>query len=103
MCLFQGFYNEVSSPLLLEVDLRYPDNAVDLLTTNHFNQLFNGSEIVVAGQLTGNDLDNFLVEVYGQGVRRMKWQKFRDIPEMEIQYICSLLISSTFLLYFPVV
>ncbi|XP_036956027.1 inter-alpha-trypsin inhibitor heavy chain H3-like [Acanthopagrus latus] len=63
----QGFYDEVASPLLLEVDLRYPDNAVDFLTTNHFNQLFNGSEIVVAGRLTDNDLDNFLVEVYGQG------------------------------------
>ncbi|XP_070708560.1 inter-alpha-trypsin inhibitor heavy chain H3-like [Pempheris klunzingeri] len=63
----QGFYEEVSSPLLLEVDLHYPDNAVEFLTTNHFNQLFNGSEIVVAGRLTDNDLDNFLVEVFGQG------------------------------------
>ncbi|XP_038553892.1 inter-alpha-trypsin inhibitor heavy chain H3-like isoform X2 [Micropterus salmoides] len=63
----QGFYEEVSSPLLSEVDLRYPDNAVDFLTTNNFNQLFNGSEIVVAGRLIDNDLDNFLVEVFGQG------------------------------------
>uniref|UniRef100_A0A3Q1AMC9 Inter-alpha-trypsin inhibitor heavy chain H3 n=1 Tax=Amphiprion ocellaris TaxID=80972 RepID=A0A3Q1AMC9_AMPOC len=66
----QGFYDEVSSPLLSEVDLRYPDNAVELLTTNHFKQLFNGSEIVVAGRLMDNDMDNFLVEVFGQGVRR---------------------------------
>lgn len=65
----QGFYEEVASPLLSEVDLRYPDNAVDFLTTNHFDQLFNGSEIVVAGHLTDNNLDNFLVEVLGQGVR----------------------------------
>ncbi|AWP03263.1 putative inter-alpha-trypsin inhibitor heavy chain H3-like [Scophthalmus maximus] len=63
----QGFYDEVSSPLLLEVDLRYPENAVDFLTTNHFSQLFNGSEIVVAGRLTDNDLDNFMVDVFGQG------------------------------------
>lgn len=102
MHLFQGFYEEVSSPLLLDVDLRYPDNAVDFLTTNHFNQLFNGSEIVVAGRLMDNDLDNFLVEVYGQGVRRRKWQKFRDNPQVE--RICELitlffsdLISSTIL------
>lgn len=76
MCLFQGFYDEVSSPLLLGVDLRYPDNVVDSLTTNHFNQLFNGSEIVVAGRMMDNDLSNFLVEVHGQGVRtikRIKW------------------------------
>uniref|UniRef100_A0A665UMM0 Inter-alpha-trypsin inhibitor heavy chain H3 n=1 Tax=Echeneis naucrates TaxID=173247 RepID=A0A665UMM0_ECHNA len=63
----QGFYDEVASPLLSEVDLRYPDNTVEFVTTNHFSQLFNGSEIVVAGRLADNDLDNFLVEVYGQG------------------------------------
>ncbi|CAN9512531.1 unnamed protein product [Ophioblennius macclurei] len=63
----QGFYNEVASPLLLDVDLRYPDNTVDFLTTNNFAQLFSGSEIVVAGRLMDNDLDNFLVEVHGQG------------------------------------
>ncbi|XP_027135472.1 inter-alpha-trypsin inhibitor heavy chain H3-like [Larimichthys crocea] len=57
----QGFYEEVSSPLLLEVDLRYPENAVDLLTHNHYSQLLNSSEIVVAGLLTNNDPDNFLV------------------------------------------
>ncbi|CAG02027.1 unnamed protein product [Tetraodon nigroviridis] len=64
----QGFYDEVSSPLLLDVDLRYPDNAVDSLTTNQFSQLFNGSEIVVAGRLKDNDIDNFPVEVSGQGL-----------------------------------
>uniref|UniRef100_A0A665UNT7 Inter-alpha-trypsin inhibitor heavy chain H3 n=1 Tax=Echeneis naucrates TaxID=173247 RepID=A0A665UNT7_ECHNA len=47
----QGFYDEVASPLLSEVDLRYPDNTVEFVTTNHFSQLFNGSEIVVAGRL----------------------------------------------------
>ncbi|RVE72896.1 hypothetical protein OJAV_G00044670 [Oryzias javanicus] len=64
----QGFYEEVSSPLLLEVDLRYPDNAVDFVTTSHFRQLFNGSEIVVAGRLSDKNIDNFLVEVFGQGL-----------------------------------
>ncbi|KAM6947541.1 inter-alpha-trypsin inhibitor heavy chain H3-like isoform 1-T1 [Lycodopsis pacificus] len=63
----QGFYEEVASPLLLEVDLRYPDQAVGFLTKNHYSQLFNGSEIVVAGRLTDSDMDNFLVEVFAQG------------------------------------
>ncbi|KAM4740184.1 inter-alpha-trypsin inhibitor heavy chain H3a [Anableps anableps] len=63
----QGFYDEVSSPLLLEVDFQYPDNGVDYVTTSYFPQLFNGSEIVVAGQLMDNDLNNFLVNVLGQG------------------------------------
>lgn len=67
--LFQGFYEEVSSPLLLEVDLRYPESAVDLLTNNHYSQLFNGSEIVVSGRLRNNDKNNFLVEVFAFGVR----------------------------------
>uniref|UniRef100_A0A8C5AJM6 Inter-alpha-trypsin inhibitor heavy chain H3 n=1 Tax=Gadus morhua TaxID=8049 RepID=A0A8C5AJM6_GADMO len=62
----QGFYDEVASPLLSAVDLRYPDNAVDSLTPHHFSQLFNGSEIVVAGRLSENDMDNFLVEVQGE-------------------------------------
>uniref|UniRef100_A0A667Z278 Inter-alpha-trypsin inhibitor heavy chain H3 n=1 Tax=Myripristis murdjan TaxID=586833 RepID=A0A667Z278_9TELE len=56
----QGFYEEVASPLLSEVDLRYPDNTVEFVSTNHFRQLFNGSEIVVAGRLSDNDIDNFL-------------------------------------------
>lgn len=63
----QGFYEEVSNPLLLEVDVRYPDNTVDFVTTNHFSKLFNGSEIVVAGRLTDSNQNNFLVEVFGQG------------------------------------
>ena len=63
----------MSDPLLLEVDLQYPDNAVGSVTTSHFSQLFNGSEIVVAGRLMDNDLDNFLVEVSGQGVRRRRY------------------------------
>lgn len=71
----QGFYDEVSSPLLLDVDLRYPDNAVEFLTTNNFGQLFNGSEIIVAGRLTDNDIDNIPVEVYGQGVRERRRQE----------------------------
>ncbi|KAK2914733.1 hypothetical protein Q8A73_005327 [Channa argus] len=62
----KGFYKEVSDPLLLEVDLRYSDNAVNL-TNNHYNQLFNGSEIVVAGQLRNKDMDKFLVEVFAHG------------------------------------
>uniref|UniRef100_A0A3B3V375 Inter-alpha-trypsin inhibitor heavy chain H3 n=1 Tax=Poecilia latipinna TaxID=48699 RepID=A0A3B3V375_9TELE len=65
----KGFYEEVSNVLLSEVDLRYPDNAVSALTKNRYSQLFSGSEIVVAGRLNENDVENILVEVSGQGVR----------------------------------
>lgn len=71
--LFQGFYDEVSSPLLLDVNLRYSDNAVGLVTKNNYSHLFNGSEIVVAGQMDRDvDLENFLVEVQAKGVRIKK-------------------------------
>uniref|UniRef100_A0AAZ3PG59 Inter-alpha-trypsin inhibitor heavy chain H3 n=1 Tax=Oncorhynchus tshawytscha TaxID=74940 RepID=A0AAZ3PG59_ONCTS len=81
----QGFYEEVASPLLSEVDLRYPDNLVNSLTTSHYKQLFNGSEIVVAGRLTDYSLDNFLVEdfiVKGQASAQ-EW----DILYPEQEYI----------------
>uniref|UniRef100_A0A8B9K9L0 Inter-alpha-trypsin inhibitor heavy chain H3 n=1 Tax=Astyanax mexicanus TaxID=7994 RepID=A0A8B9K9L0_ASTMX len=58
----QGFYEEVASPLLLEVNLHYPGSVVNSLTNSHFRQLFNGTEIVVAGQLNELEVDNFLVE-----------------------------------------
>uniref|UniRef100_A0A667Z0P8 Inter-alpha-trypsin inhibitor heavy chain H3 n=1 Tax=Myripristis murdjan TaxID=586833 RepID=A0A667Z0P8_9TELE len=85
----QGFYEEVSSPLLSEVDLRYPDNAVEFVTTNHFRQLFNGSEIVVAGRLSDNDIDNFLVEVFANGVRDKNNQEyiFGDFTERMWAYL----------------
>uniref|UniRef100_A0A3Q4ACI7 Inter-alpha-trypsin inhibitor heavy chain H3 n=1 Tax=Mola mola TaxID=94237 RepID=A0A3Q4ACI7_MOLML len=69
----QGFYDEVSSPLLLDVDLRYPDNAVDFLTKNHYSQLFNGSEIVVSGQLMNSDPGNFVAEVFAKGPENDFW------------------------------
>uniref|UniRef100_A0A8C9TR46 Inter-alpha-trypsin inhibitor heavy chain H3 n=1 Tax=Scleropages formosus TaxID=113540 RepID=A0A8C9TR46_SCLFO len=70
----KGFYSEVASPLLSEVHMQYQDNTVDSLTQSHFKQLFNGSEIVVAGRLTDNDLDNFLFEISAQGVNDIHLQ-----------------------------
>ena len=99
---FQGFYEDVSSPLLLEVDLRYPGNTVDFLTTNHFSHLFNGSEIVVAGRLTDNNQDNFMVEVFGEGVRRGKWLTFGDNAKMErklVDYFSNCFCISSCLLF----
>lgn len=67
----QGFYEEVSSPLLSEVNFHYPDNTVNSLTRSHFKQLFNGSEIMVAGRLNDlNDINNFAIEVSAQGVSK---------------------------------
>ncbi|XP_055040211.2 inter-alpha-trypsin inhibitor heavy chain H3 isoform X1 [Misgurnus anguillicaudatus] len=64
----KGFYEEVASPLLSDVKFHYPDNTVNSLTKSHFKQLFNGSEIMVAGQLNDIEMNNFLVEVSAQGL-----------------------------------
>lgn len=66
----KGFYKEVASPLLLEVNLHYPDSMENTLTTNHYRQFFDGSEIVVAGRLNDSQSDTFLVEVSAQMVRQ---------------------------------
>ncbi|TNN46856.1 Inter-alpha-trypsin inhibitor heavy chain H3 [Liparis tanakae] len=67
MTLFSlGFGNDVDYSFL-DVDLRYPEQAVVSVTKTHYSQLFNGSEIVVAGRLTDSGMDNFLVEVFAQG------------------------------------
>uniref|UniRef100_A0A674N538 Inter-alpha-trypsin inhibitor heavy chain H3 n=1 Tax=Takifugu rubripes TaxID=31033 RepID=A0A674N538_TAKRU len=91
----QGFYDEVSSPLLLDVDLRYPENAVDLLTKNQYSQLFNGSEIVVSGQLTDNDPENFLVEVLAKGLGVRLEVSTRDISVFYDDKHINLLWSDT--------
>ncbi|XP_035517597.1 inter-alpha-trypsin inhibitor heavy chain H3-like [Morone saxatilis] len=83
----QGFYEEVSSPLLLDVDLHYPDNAVDHLTKNHYSQLFNGSEIVVSGRLINDDPDNFLVEVFAKGPETdFRAQGKASMVNLEVSY-----------------
>ena len=68
----KGFYDEVASPLLSEVHFKYPENTVNSLTGSHFKQLFNGSEIVVAGRLNDIEMNDFPVEVFAQGVRRQQ-------------------------------
>ncbi|KAL7843614.1 hypothetical protein AOLI_G00251260 [Acnodon oligacanthus] len=63
----QGFYDEVASPLLSEVHFNYPEDTVNSLTGSYFKQLFNGSEIVVAGQLNDIEMNDFAVEVSALG------------------------------------
>lgn len=64
----QGFYDEVATPLLLEVNLNYPGNAVTDLTQSHFRQFFKGSEIVVAGRRQELETNSFQTEVSANGL-----------------------------------
>ncbi|XP_067854687.1 inter-alpha-trypsin inhibitor heavy chain H3-like isoform X2 [Heptranchias perlo] len=62
----QGFYDEVANPLLLDIELQYSENAISELTQTSFRQYYDGSEIVVAGKISDDNLDVFLTEVFAQ-------------------------------------
>ncbi|XP_016350041.1 inter-alpha-trypsin inhibitor heavy chain H3-like [Sinocyclocheilus anshuiensis] len=57
----QGFYEEVAIPLLTDIQLKYPGGTN--LTKTSFSLYFNGSEIVVSGQITDNSVESFTTEV----------------------------------------
>ncbi|KAL0978023.1 hypothetical protein UPYG_G00164910 [Umbra pygmaea] len=57
----QGFYEEVATPLLKDVQMVYMGGSN--LTQTNFSQYYNGSEIVVAGQITDNNIAEFTAEV----------------------------------------
>ncbi|XP_040823949.1 inter-alpha-trypsin inhibitor heavy chain H2 [Ochotona curzoniae] len=50
------FYNQVSTPLLRNVQFNYPDTSVTDITQNNFPSYFEGSEIVVAGRFDPDKL-----------------------------------------------
>ncbi|XP_053148669.1 inter-alpha-trypsin inhibitor heavy chain H6 isoform X3 [Hemicordylus capensis] len=47
----KGFYDEIASPLLYDVELAYLDGVAQDLTQNFFPNYFQGSELVVAGRV----------------------------------------------------
>nr|XP_060621868.1 inter-alpha-trypsin inhibitor heavy chain H3-like [Anolis sagrei ordinatus] len=63
----QGFYDEVANPLLTEVTLEYPENVISDVTENNFKHYYDGSELVVAGRITDNDLNSITAEVKAHG------------------------------------
>uniref|UniRef100_A0A2K6DLK0 Inter-alpha-trypsin inhibitor heavy chain H3 n=1 Tax=Macaca nemestrina TaxID=9545 RepID=A0A2K6DLK0_MACNE len=63
----QGFYEEVANPLLTGVEMEYPENAILGLTQNTYQHFYDGSEIVVAGRLVGEDMNSFKADVKGHG------------------------------------
>lgn len=46
----QGFYEEISSPILSSISVTYPESAVEVVSQSEFPLLFDGSELVVAGK-----------------------------------------------------
>ncbi|XP_078676438.1 inter-alpha-trypsin inhibitor heavy chain H3-like isoform X3 [Branchiostoma floridae x Branchiostoma belcheri] len=64
----KGFYDEVATPLLFDVQMRYPENLVTDLTPVDFNTYFDGSELVVAGRLSNEVSRTLDVSVVGNTV-----------------------------------
>ncbi|XP_010641382.1 inter-alpha-trypsin inhibitor heavy chain H1 isoform X2 [Fukomys damarensis] len=63
----QGFYKQVANPLLVDVDLQYPQDAVLALTQHRHKQYYDGSEIVVAGRIADQKLGSFKADVKARG------------------------------------
>ncbi|KAM6256522.1 inter-alpha-trypsin inhibitor heavy chain H3-like [Porphyrio hochstetteri] len=63
----QGFYDEVSNPMLMDVELNYPENEISDLTKTNFKHFYDGSEIVVAGRFIDNNQNSLSVDVRGEG------------------------------------
>uniref|UniRef100_A0A672Y4Q3 Inter-alpha-trypsin inhibitor heavy chain 3 n=1 Tax=Sphaeramia orbicularis TaxID=375764 RepID=A0A672Y4Q3_9TELE len=63
----KGFYEEVATPLLTDVTMIYIGGTN--LTQTNFSQYYNGSEIVVAGQITDNNIETFTPQVLAISVR----------------------------------
>ncbi|XP_054585658.1 inter-alpha-trypsin inhibitor heavy chain H3-like isoform X3 [Eptesicus fuscus] len=80
----QGFYEEVANPLLTGVEVEYPENAILDLTQNTYQHLYDGSEIVVAGRLVDEDMNNFKADVKGHGaLTDLTFTEEVDLKEME--------------------
>ncbi|EHH16301.1 hypothetical protein EGK_11565 [Macaca mulatta] len=80
----QGFYEEVANPLLTGVEMEYPENAILGLTQNTYQHFYDGSEIVVAGRLVGEDVNSFKADVKGHGAANdLTFTEEVDMKEME--------------------
>uniref|UniRef100_A0A8C3N436 Inter-alpha-trypsin inhibitor heavy chain H3 n=1 Tax=Geospiza parvula TaxID=87175 RepID=A0A8C3N436_GEOPR len=77
----QGFYDEVSNPMLIDVELNYPENEISDLTTNSFKHFYDGSEIVVAGRFVDSNQNHLSVDVRAEGVS----MDFFDLSEQTAQ------------------
>ncbi|XP_077579050.1 inter-alpha-trypsin inhibitor heavy chain H6 [Stigmatopora nigra] len=77
----KGFYDEVASPLLADVQLRYLDGRALDVTRALFPNYFRGSELVIAGRLREAELGDFRVSLSATD-----WQKrFKLEGRVQIQ------------------
>uniref|UniRef100_A0A3B1K6Q2 Inter-alpha-trypsin inhibitor heavy chain 3 n=1 Tax=Astyanax mexicanus TaxID=7994 RepID=A0A3B1K6Q2_ASTMX len=75
----QGFYKEVATPLLSDLELLY--EGASNLTETAYSMYYNGSEIIVAGEITNNSLESLKVEVVAFSDVSLK-----ALPDVEPQH-----------------
>ncbi|XP_023403398.1 inter-alpha-trypsin inhibitor heavy chain H1 [Loxodonta africana] len=63
----EGFYNQVANPLLVDVEMQYPQDTVVALTQHHHKHYYEGSEIVVAGRIAEHKLGDFKANIRAHG------------------------------------
>ena len=66
----EGFFEEISSPILHTISVSYPESAIETISKTTFPLLFNGSEIIVAGKFAADVChaqETVDVEVVGTG------------------------------------
>uniref|UniRef100_A0A8U8C398 Inter-alpha-trypsin inhibitor heavy chain H3 n=1 Tax=Geospiza parvula TaxID=87175 RepID=A0A8U8C398_GEOPR len=83
----QGFYDEVSNPMLIDVELNYPENEISDLTTNSFKHFYDGSEIVVAGRFVDSNQNHLSVDVRAEGVS-MDFFDLCKLPKISECFFC---------------
>lgn len=74
----------MANPLLTNVEVEYPENAILDLTKNNYPHFYEGSEIVVAGRLVDSDMKNFKADVKGHGaLNDLTFTEEVDMKEMD--------------------
>ncbi|RXN00229.1 Inter-alpha-trypsin inhibitor heavy chain H5 [Acipenser ruthenus] len=61
--MLKGFYDEIGTPLLSDIHIDYTEDTVEHVTQKLFTNYFNGSEIVIAGKLSGQSTGSLHVQV----------------------------------------
>ncbi|NXI09677.1 ITIH4 inhibitor, partial [Irena cyanogastra] len=79
----QGFYQEVATPVLMQIEMHYPENSIEGLTNNNFKLFFEGSEIIVSGKIS-DELDLLPVEIKAQSHRsNLTFKEEANVKEKE--------------------
>ncbi|NXT79499.1 ITIH4 inhibitor, partial [Zapornia atra] len=82
----QGFYQEVATPILMRIEMQYPENVVEGLTKNNFKLFFEGSEIIVSGKIS-NELELFPVEIKAQSrASNLTLKEEANVKEKELVF-----------------